>query len=56
MGINRLIVAEIDARNPRTAECALRAGRISKKTVVRIAITNRLAVPSIVLGLGSPFG
>ncbi|HEU0264644.1 MAG TPA: UbiA-like polyprenyltransferase, partial [Geobacterales bacterium] len=34
MGLNRLIDAEIDARNPRTRERAIPAGRIGKGTVV----------------------
>ncbi|NIM19361.1 MAG: 4-hydroxybenzoate octaprenyltransferase [Candidatus Latescibacteria bacterium] len=40
MGANRLIDAEIDARNPRTAERALAAGRISKKQTLVFIIAS----------------
>jgi 4-hydroxybenzoate polyprenyltransferase len=46
MGANRLIDAEIDARNPRTARRALPAGLISKRDVV-----TWLAVSAAVFGL-----
>jgi 4-hydroxybenzoate polyprenyltransferase len=48
MGANRLIDAEIDGRNPRTAERALPAGRLSRKaTMVYMAATLALFLVAV---------
>ena len=46
MGLNRLIDAEIDARNPRTAERELPAGRLSRIQVVTFCALAEIRTPS----------
>ncbi|RMH57255.1 MAG: 4-hydroxybenzoate octaprenyltransferase [Candidatus Hydrogenedentota bacterium] len=56
MGFNRLLDAEIDARNPRTKDRAIPSGRLSKKTAAIIVFLFSLAFVDIAFLINATAG
>jgi 4-hydroxybenzoate polyprenyltransferase len=50
MGMNRVADAAIDARNPRTADRAIPAGRLSRRTTLAISLTSGAAFMALAWG------